>query len=94
MSKLDKIAEKIIKEQERIIGPIAWQEASEVRGIRIIEQNGGEVSMDDDTAKDAVDALIGKYEHLFGRASREVCKEAVMNLISDIPPGDLPSSLR
>ncbi|HEY4512152.1 MAG TPA: hypothetical protein VJH63_00635 [Candidatus Paceibacterota bacterium] len=94
MSKLDQIATKIIKEQELIIGPIAWQEAGEVKGIHIIDQKTGAVTIDNGDSKIVVDNLVGKYEHLFGRASREVCREAVASLVADLSPSEVPSSLK
>ena len=95
MSKLDQIAGKIIKEQELIIGPMAWAEAGKVKGLRIIDQKAGSVSIDEagDTLH-IVDDLVGQYEHLFGRASREVCKEAAASLLADLSPAEVPLSLR
>ncbi len=93
MTIIDQIATKIIQGQELIIGPIAWQEARKVPGLNIVNQFPGEISISgEDTT--VVDRLVSKYEHLFGRASREVCKESVSSLIADLPPSVIPSSLR
>lgn len=94
MSKLDKIATKIIKEQELIVGPMAWFEAGKVKGLHIINEKSGEVSIDQGEDLAVVDRLVSQYEHLFGRASREVCKEAVAGLIADLLPAEIPFSLR
>lgn len=94
MNKLDQIAIKIIREQELIVGPIAWQEAEKVNGLHVVDKKRGEISIDETNAKGVVDNLIGQYENLFGRASREVCKEAVATLIADLSPVDIPGSLR
>lgn len=94
MSTLDQIATRIIKEQELIVGPIAWQEAEKVHGIHVVDQKSGAVSIENGDARTVVDNLIGQYEHLFGRASREVCKEAVARLVADLSPAEVPSSLR
>jgi predicted transcriptional regulator len=90
----DKIAYRIIKEQELIIGPIAWQEARRVPGVHIGNSETGEVTVDDDSsAASTINQLVGQYERLFGRASREACREAVAGLIADLAPSEIPSSL-
>ncbi|MBI2482322.1 MAG: hypothetical protein HYV76_02060 [Candidatus Vogelbacteria bacterium] len=91
MSKLDTIANKIIKEQELIIGPLAWEEAGKVSGVNI---TNGVVEIKNGDEREVVNKLVGQYEHLFGRASREVCREAVTSLLADLSPAEIPSSLR
>ncbi len=87
------MAIKIIKEQELLIGPVAWNQASKVSGLRIIadkqsvEIEGGHESI-------VIDNLVDRFEKLFGRAGREVCKEAVSALIADLKPAEIPSSLK
>lgn len=93
MNILDTIASKIIKEQELIIGPVAWNEAEKVTGLTIINVETGELSIHSNDKK-VIDQLVNKYEVLFGRASREVCKEAVINLISELPSEEIPDSLK
>jgi len=87
-----KIPIKIIKEQELIIGPIAWSEAEKVAGL-IINRLENTVSFSGDK-KDIVNRLVAQYERLFGKASHEVCKEAVQDLIAEMPPEEIPSSLK
>ena len=93
MSTLDTIAAKIIKEQELVIGPLAWSEAGKVQGLHI-DQRKGEVSISNGDPKAAVDRLVAQYERLFGRASHEVCREAVASLIAQMSAAEVPSSLR
>ena len=92
MSTLDQIATKIIKEQELIIGPVAWQEAGRVTGMQI-NRAAGSVSIQNGNPI-VVDQLIERYEHLFGRASREASKEAVVSLVAELSPTEIPSSLK
>lgn len=94
MSILDQIAIKIIKEQEQVVGPIAWNEAGKVKGLHIIDKKTGALSIDESEGRSVVDRLINQYENLFGRASREVCKEAAASLVADMAPGEVPSSLQ
>ena len=93
MTNLNTIANKIIKEQELIIGPVAWNEARKVSGLKIINEKSGEVSFEGDP-KQVIDRLVAQYENLFGRASHEVCKEAVSALIVDLMPSEIPASLK
>ena len=83
---------RIIKEQELIIGPVAWDEAKKVVGLTIDRSNGS-VSFSGDQ-RDIINRLVAQYERLFGRASHEVCKEAVQDLIAEMAPEEVPSSLK
>ena len=94
MSTLDQIAIKIIKEQELIIGPLAWSEAGKVKGLKIIDSKKGEVTFDNGDQKEIINRLVSQYDRLFGKASHEVCREAVVSLIADLQPSEVPSSLR
>jgi hypothetical protein len=94
MSIFDQIAIKIIKEQELVIGPLAWLEAGKVQGLKIIDQNKGEVALNNGDSKSIVDRLVNRYENIFGRASREVCKEAAASLVADLAPSEVPTSLQ
>ena len=88
------IATKIVKEQELIIGPIAWEEAHKVQGLTI-DAESQEISFGDATKKEEViDALIRRYEQLFGQASLEVCRDAAKDLLVDTPPDQVPSLLK
>lgn len=92
MSLLQTMAIKIIQEQELIIGPIAWDEAKKVNGMSVVYEKK-EVTLTQDDPH-VVDRLVAQYERLFGRASREVCKEAVRDIIGEVPPEKLPAALK
>ena len=77
------IAEKIIKEQEDIVGPVALEQARKVQGLRL-DWDKHEVMIEGDK-KTILENLVKQYEYLFGRASVEVCKDAVKNLLPKIP---------
>ena len=93
MPSLNALAAKIIKEQALVIGPLAWSEASKVQGLTIDMQKG-EVVITSEDPKGAVDRLVAQYERLFGRASHEVCREAVASLVAQMTASDVPQSLR
>ncbi len=88
----DQISKRIIKEQELIIGPVAWDEARKVSGLTVVNSDTGEVSVSGD-GKQTVDSLVGRYTRLFGQASREVCREAVQDILADMKREEVPASL-
>ncbi len=92
MDTILKIPIRIIKEQELVIGPLAWDEASKVSGLTI-DQSHNSVSFSGD-GKDAINRLVAQYERIFGRASHEVCRDAVRDIISEMSPDEIPSSLK
>ncbi len=89
---LTQIPIRIIKEQELIIGPVAWDEAGKVSGLTI-DRSHNSVSFSGD-GKDIVNRLVAQYERLFGRASHAVCHDAVQDLIAGMSPEEVPSSLK
>lgn len=93
MTTFDQIATKIIKEQELIIGPVAWEEAKQVHGVHISDDHKGDVTVENGDKKEVINNLVHQYERLFGKASLEVCKSAVSSIIVSMPPSDVPSSL-
>lgn len=93
MSPFDQIATKIIKEQELVIGPLAWTEAGKVLGLQISQSDHGVMFANGDP-KETLNRLVSQYERLFGHASREVSRNAVASVLAELSPGDIPSSLR
>jgi len=86
------LVEKIISEQESIIGPIAVEQAQRVPGLKV-NYSKHEISFEGDKSQ-AIEKLIEIYKELFGQASVEVCKEAVRSIISQIPSDQVPPLLR
>lgn len=89
MDILEQAAEKIIEEQEKIIGPIALEQAKKVPGLSVDLQKH-EVKIDGNK-KDILQKLVEQYQHLFGQASVEVCKDAARDFVKKMPPGEVPS---
>lgn len=92
MDFFDEAVKKIIVEQEMVMGPIAWEQANKVPGIKI-DANSHVVKLQGDK-KDIVEHLVEKYRDLFGQASVEVCREAVAGLLSQVAPDDIPPLLK
>ena len=90
----NQIAYRIIREQALIIGPLAWDEARKVQGIQVLDEKNGQVDVKNGDPKLVVDKLVAQYERLFGKASHEVCCEAVADLLAELPPADVPTSLQ
>ena len=94
MTPFEAIAANIIQEQERIIGPLARNEAKKVGGIEVQSSSKNvSVHITSSNPKNAIDSLVAQYERLFGRASHEVCKEAAASLLATLAATDIPSSL-
>lgn len=95
MTTLEQIASTIIKEQEPIIGPLAWEQAGNVKGLHIINKDTGEVSIEETVdGKAVIDDLVGQYEILFGEATRRVSKNAVADILKKMSADEIPKSLR
>lgn len=77
------------------MGPVAWHEAEKVKGLHVVDMKKGEISIDREADGSlVVNNLVGRFENLFGRAGREVCKGAVSALVADLQPSQVPVSLK
>jgi hypothetical protein len=95
MSLYNEMATKIIKEQELLMGPVAWYEARKVPGLQSLDEKTGQVIIDEKTDNIiVVDNLVKQYGSIFGRAAVEVCRDAVTAMIADLPASQIPSILR
>lgn len=81
---------KIIQEQQLIIGPLAFSQASKVNGILI---DGDKVYLKGD-GKEVLNNLVNRYSEFFGQASIEVCKDAVRDITAKMSPEEIPDSLK
>lgn len=88
----DQLVQQIIKEQELLIGPVAWDEAEKVTGLRV-DVSSHEASIVGNP-KEVLEKLVAQYERLFGPASREVCRNAVRPLLSQVPREEIPMVLQ
>lgn len=86
------LVQQIIKGQELVIGPLAWEEAGKVTGLRI-DVASHEVQVTGNS-REVLEKLVAQYERLFGQASREVCRDAVRPLLSQVPPDEIPAVLK
>lgn len=91
MDIIAQIVDKIIKEQEAIIGPIALEQAQKVPGIKV-DESKHEITVSGNK-KTILEDLVKQYEKLFGPASIEVCRDAARSLISKAPKEQVPQLL-
>ncbi|HEY1835535.1 MAG TPA: hypothetical protein VGG13_01815 [Candidatus Saccharimonadales bacterium] len=86
------MATRIITEQEKIIGPVAYLQADTIPGL-IVNRKSRTVTVPGNGAA-TIDSLVQSYKEFFGNAAVEVSKKAVGNLRFNLQPGQLPQSLR
>lgn len=90
---LNQIILAIIRRQEKVAGAIAWEEAKNVNGLRVVDQNEGKLVLSGDT-HEIIDALVARYQALFGDLAVEVSKDAARHLLAELPAGEVPNSLK
>jgi hypothetical protein len=88
----DQIAEKIIEQQEAIIGPIAVEQAKLVTELNV-DWSQHDVDIEG-SPQVAIDDLVAQYKELFGQIAVETCREAVSKLLAQVPADQQPSSLK
>lgn len=86
------MVEKIIEEQEGIVGPVALEQAEKVDGLTV-DWSKHNVAINGNKT-DVLEHLVEQYRHLFGQASVEVCKDAVRGIIGKIPKEEVPALLQ
>jgi hypothetical protein len=91
MNTYEQVAAHIIKEQESIIGPLAFDQARKVNGIQI--DLAGKIKITGN-GKEILEHLVRQYSELFGSASVEVCKEAVREVNPAVSSDELPDILK
>lgn len=90
---LPAVVKVIIEHQIQIIGPMAIEQANKVPGLKVSDGNNLMIEIKSANSDEVLTQLINKYEELFGKASVEVCKDAIKELKPPIPPEDLPNIL-
>lgn len=86
------LAQTIIKRQELLIGPLAWDQAASVEGLQV--QDHVSVAVVSSDPKETINELVERYSAIFGQAAVEVSKEAAAPLTINVLPEQLPSLLQ
>ena len=87
------IAQKIIEQQENVIGPVAIEQAQLVSGLKLDWGKQHNVTVTGNESA-VIDKLIDKYKELFGQLSVEVSKEAAAKITAKMTPSEVPQSLK
>ncbi len=86
------IASTIIEQQETIIGPVAVEQARKVADLSI-DWSKHSVKVKGN-APQVIDDLVRQYEHLFGKLSVDVCRDATAGLVAQLPAEKQPKMLK
>lgn len=86
------LAQAIIKRQELLIGPLAWDQAASVEGLQV--QDHVAVTVVSADPRTAINDLVERYSVIFGQAAVEVSKEAARPLMVNLLPEQRPSLLQ
>lgn len=86
------ITKSIINHQQMIIGPLAMEQAKKVNGIQV--SNDGTITVTSKNISQIIENLVVSYQHIFGQASVEACKDAIKESQLSLSPSDLPEILR
>lgn len=88
------LVSEIISEQEMIIGPLAWDQAKKVPGLRVVEKS--KIVFTEPEPKAVVEDLVQQYAFLFGKASIQTCRLAAERIMREFAADakTLPDSLR
>ena len=84
---------EIIKEQQSVIGSLAFDQAKRVHGLLLVSETPLKLTITED-GKIVLGELVKQYSQIFGQASVEVCKEARKHLKPPPSRDDLPEILR
>jgi len=88
----DQIAEKIIEQQEAVIGPIAVDQAKQIQELKI---NWPQHEVDvTGNPQEAIDDLVEKFKELFGQIAVQVSKEVAGPMLAQLPANQIPDSLK
>ena len=88
------IIQSIVKHQKLIIGPLALEQANKVSGLKIDNGDHLQVKLTSKNSKVILTELVKRYEQLFGRASVEVCRDAVREISPPVSITELPDILK
>jgi hypothetical protein len=89
----NKILSRILKEQETILGSLAWQIAEKISGMEVLNKETFAIRIVGDP-KAVIDNFVFRCERIFGSFARDACKQAVEYLTVEMPINDIPERLR
>lgn len=94
MNDYNQILIRIIKYQEKIIGPLAWDMAANVHGLVIANRKNPDVAITGDP-KTIVNDLVAKYELLWGeKLGKLECQDATDDITKKMSFAEIPDRLK
>lgn len=94
MADIKGIVKSIVEHQQLIIGPLALEQANKVPGLNVSNGDNLQIKVTGSDNDKILTELVEKYEQLFGRASVEVCRDAVKEVKPRVSTDQLPQILR
>lgn len=94
MNNISELVKSIVQHQELVIGPLALEQANKVTGLSVSDGGDIKVAVTGSDTDKILTELVKKYEQLFGRASIEVCRDAIKEVKPPVPVDQLPQILR
>ncbi len=91
MNQYEQAIARILKAQESIIGPLAFEQAKSVTNLKI-DSEGSVIIVGD--GRSALQSVVDKFSEFFGQASVEVCREAIQNVKEPLSSDQLPDILK
>lgn len=88
------VIKSIVQHQELVIGPLALEQANKVVGLKVSDGGDIKVVITGSDSDKILTELVKKYEQLFGKASIEVCRDAIKEVKPPVPEDQLPQILR
>lgn len=88
------VVKSIVEHQQLVIGPLAVEQANKVAGISISYGANLQVKVTGSDTEKILTELVSQYEQLFGRASVEVCRDAVKEIKPKVDSAVLPQILQ
>ncbi len=92
MDPFSEAVQRIVREQENVIGPLALEQARRVHGQKI-DLDKHQVSFSGNRTQ-ILEHLVTQYQKLFGQASVQVCKDAARPFLAKMPPQEVPALLK
>lgn len=88
------VIKSIVEHQRTVIGPLAVEQANKVQGLHVDVAGDITVKVSGGNIEIMLTDLVKRYEELFGRASIEVCRDAVREIKPHVDLQDLPKILQ
>ena len=84
---------RIVTQQADLVGTLAWEVVEQVDGLSITNILKREIEITGEP-KEVINVLVEKYQKLFGKMAKDVCKDCVADIIVEMDSDDIPDYLK